>query len=405
MTDYRQAFIQGNLSQALSLVEQALRADPQNPAFINDYGVILYRLEQYENAHAAFEDALRLCPGNPEILDHLAKTSVELKRFHPGRIAVFCGADGPSFFEPIYQELKQYFDIRFFEGDNLTDVERLMDTSDISWFEWATNFPALALKNRPKCKTIVRLHRYEAYVGWCAQINWDNVDTLITVGNPWVLKQIKTQVPDIENRLDHRVIPNGVNLDKFTFANRKKGKNLAFVANLREVKNPALLLQCMAALVKKDPQYRLFMAGKVQDPVLEQYLQHMIPQLNLAGNVFFEGWQEDIESWLADKHFIVSTSSIESQGMGILEGMARGLKPIIHNYPGAEDVFSPEFLFDTIDDFTAQVCDPPYNSAAYRSFVERKYPLDSTLTAVLETVSRLLLSALAPVSNNYTYQL
>jgi glycosyltransferase involved in cell wall biosynthesis len=177
-------------------------------------------------------------------------------------------------------------------------------------------------------------------------------------------------------------IPNGVNLEKFKFVDRRKGKNIAFLANLRMVKNPAFLIQCMQKLHYIDREYKLFIAGNVFEPELEQYLRHIVNALKLQDSVVFEPFQRDVFGWLCDKHYIVSTSIIEGLPMGILEGMASGLKPVIHNYPGAESVFPKEFLFDIAEQFCEQILSQDYQSAKYRGYVEEKYSLAGQLGQV-----------------------
>jgi glycosyltransferase involved in cell wall biosynthesis len=204
----------------------------------------------------------------------------------------------------------------------------------------------------------------------------------VTVGNSFVRDALLQRVPDIERRTSVVTIPNGVNLPSFTFVNRPRGKNIAFLANLRMVKNPAFLLQCMQKLRYIDPEYRLFFAGMPSDAALEQYLRHMVDALELRDVVSFDGWQTDVNSWLQDKHYIVSTSIIESQGMGILEGMACGLKPVIHNFPGAGQIFPSEYLFNISEEFCAQICSDAYDPAKYRRFVEQNYPLKGQLDKI-----------------------
>jgi glycosyltransferase involved in cell wall biosynthesis len=131
-----------------------------------------------------------------------------------------------------------------------------------------------------------------------------------------------------------------------------------------------------------DPEYHLFLGGIFQDSALEQYLKHMINALDLGDVVFFDGWQADVNSWLEDKHYIVSTSIIESQGMGLLEGMACGLKPIIHNFPGAKQIFPTEFLFNIAEEFCEQILSDKYEPEVYRRFVEENYPLKSQLNKI-----------------------
>jgi glycosyltransferase involved in cell wall biosynthesis len=108
----------------------------------------------------------------------------------------------------------------------------------------------------------------------------------------------------------------------------------------------------------------------------------MVDVLDLGGVVFFDGWQDDVNSWLDDKHYIVSTSMIESQSRGVLEGMACGLKPVIHNFPGAGQTFPSEFLFNISEEFCEQICSDKYEPQRYRRFVEENYPLENQLKEI-----------------------
>jgi hypothetical protein len=287
-----------------------------------------------------------------------------------------------NFLQEIIEFTKKRFNVRVFEGKTEDELYELMQWSDISWFEWCTNLAAIA-SNKPKvCKMVVRLHRYEAYSNWPGQVNWRNVDTLITVGNPVVMQTLTARVPGIAEMTNVVSIPNGVNLEKFRFVDRRKGKNIAFLANLRMVKNPAFLIQCMQKLHYIDREYKLFIAGNVVEPEIEQYLRHIVKALKLQDTVVFEPFQRDVFGWLCDKHYIVSTSIIEGLPMCILEGMACGLKPVIHNYPGAEGVFPKEFLFDIAEQFCEQILSQDYQPAKYRGYAKERYSLAGQLGQV-----------------------
>ncbi|MBE0535194.1 MAG: glycosyltransferase, partial [Phycisphaerae bacterium] len=267
------------------------------------------------------------------------------------KIAFFCGGDGDTFLKDILDFARERFEVRVFDGDKVDQVQNLMVWSDISWFEWCTNLAEIGSKLPRVCRTIVRLHRYEAYSGWAGRINWENIDALVTVGNRCVDEMLEQQVPGLQYLTRRVTIPNGVNLEKIRFVRRKRGKNIAFVGNLRLVKNPMFVLQCMKRLCDIDPAYRLFIAGRTQELEVEQYVRHMIGVLGLKTQVLLDGWQEDVPGWLADKHYIVLTSVIESQGMGMLEGMAAGLQGLVHHFPGAEGIFPAEMLFNTAEEF------------------------------------------------------
>lgn len=300
------------------------------------------------------------------------------------KIAFFVGGDGQTFLKDIIEYTQQRYPVRIFEGKTSQDVYQLMQWSDISWFEWCTELAQIG-SNFPKvCRNIIRLHRYEAYLSWPKTINWENIDTLITVGNSWVIKALKDWVEDIEQRVHIVTIPNGVDIDKFKFKKRQPGKNIAFAASLRMVKNPMLLVHCMAELWRHDPGYHLYYAGTPHDKLLQHYIEHSLQRLGKIEAFHFDGFQEDMEGWLSDKSYLVSTSVIESQGMGIMEAMAGGIKPIVHDFPGAEEIYGTRYLFSTPQEFCRKVLEEEYDSEQYRTFVERKYPLNQQLMKINE---------------------
>lgn len=298
------------------------------------------------------------------------------------RVAFFCGGDGPTFLRPIEEYVRQRFPVGCFEGNTVPQVHQLMNGSDICWFEWCSELAEIGSHQVGKCKKVVRLHRYEAYLDWPKRVNWDAVDVLITVGNRFVRDTLFEQVPNLALRTRMETIPNGVDLDRIRFQRRRRGKQLAYIGDTRMVKNPMLLLQCMDELHRRDPEYHLHIAGKVQDMALDQYLRHMVRSLGLEGVVHFDGWRSDIQEWLTDQQYIVSTSVIESQGMGVLEGMAAGLKPVVHDFPGAQDTFGTEWLFRTPREFCDLVESMEYHPQQYRAFVEQRYSLSAQLKRV-----------------------
>jgi glycosyltransferase involved in cell wall biosynthesis len=323
---------------------------------------------------------------NQEILTPMIEV-IQTKR---PKIAFFCGLKGDTkFLTDIYEYTRYRYLVQLPAFKDVDQMYEVMKTSDISWFEWCTNMVVEASKLPKVCKNVVRLHRFEAYCDWPTQVQWENIDVLIIVGNSFVKDALLEQVPDIENSTCLVTIPNGVNLDKFRFVDRPRGKNLACVGYLNMRKNPMFLLQCMQKLHYIDPEYKLFFAGVYQDPMLEQYIRHIVQELKLTDVVFFDGWQEDINSWLQDKHYIVSSSIGESQGMGSLEGMACGLKPVIHNFPGANQIFPSEFLFDISEEFCEQICSVSYEPQRYCEFVRENYPLKNQLNKINDIFTQL----------------
>lgn len=443
----QQLVAQGQDAQIVELIDRSLKEKPASGTAWSDAGILLFVMNRYQQAAEHFERAMQ-CPDCPkDVWNNLARTYLALNRPESAvrligqiaaeglleesliealvsqwnqngqfassmevigsakkhlpqsqtiiqlqeqtrlcraKIAFFCGGDGKTFLKDIIDFAQQRYQVRVFEGTNTQQMAELMRWSDISWFEWCTNIALLGSQLPKVCRSIIRLHRYEAYTPFIREMQWQNIDLLITVGNSFVLDAMQRQVPDIRQKVSMVTIPNGVNLDKIRFVPRKPGKNLAFVASLRLVKNPMFLLQCMAKLHHYDPDYKLFIAGDRNDVLLDQYMTYQIKEFGLQDVVIFDGWQSDIPRWLSDKHYLLVTSVIESQGMGCLEAMAAGIRPVIHNFPGSRETFGSEYLFNTPEEFCDHILDGQYDSELYRDFVERRYDLAVQLRKINE---------------------
>jgi hypothetical protein len=375
----------GRANEAAQLFDKMQQLGVLNADILNRTANIFLNQNNKAGAIEMLLRSLQICP-NQEILQPM----IQVIRSKRPKVAFFCGLTGDTkFLTDIYEFIERRFNVRFFEGQDANQMYELMKWSDISWFEWCTNMAVQASRLPNVCKNIIRLHRFEAYGEWPGHVQWENIDSLITVGNSFVEEALLQKVPNIRNRTQLITIPNGVNLDKFEFTDGARGKNIASVGYLNMRKNPMFLLQCMQKLHYIDPEYKLFFAGNFQDSMLEQYIRHIVRALKLTDVVFFDGWQEDMNTWLKDKHYIVSASIGESQGMGLLEAMACGLKPVIHNFPGADQIFPSEFLFNISEEFCEQILSGTYEPQRYRGFVETNYSLKDQLSKVNEIFTRL----------------
>lgn len=393
----------GRANEAMQLFDDMQRLGILNVDVLNRTANVFLNQGNYADAIETLLRSLQLAP-EQEIL----KPMIEVIRSKRARIAFFCGpADQMQSLTDIHEFIEPRFPVRLFEGQNANEAYELMKSSDICWFEGCTDVAVQASKQPKVCKNIVRLRGFDqvpaprfqgdkftpaqagAGLDWISQILWENIDVLIVDGNPFVKDALLQKVPDIENRTRLVTVPNGVDLDKFKFIDRGRGKNLTCIGQVSMRANPMLLLQCMQKLHYIDSEYRLFFAGIFQNPMVEQYVRHMVQALELTEVVFFESWQEDINSWLKDKHYIVSGSIAESQGMGLLEGMACGLKPVIHNFPGASEAFPSEFLFNISEEFCQQILSDTYEPQRYRRFVEENYPLKNQLSTINSILTQL----------------
>ncbi len=79
----------------------------------------------------------------------------------------------------------------------------------------------------------------------------------------------------------------------------------------------------------------------------------------------------------------------------MLTGMACGLRPAVHNFPGAEVLMDKEFLFDLAEDFCELLLVSSYEPERYRSIVEENHTLRSRMSAINDVLVRLEKDVLA----------
>ena len=305
---------------------------------------------------------------------------------------VFFVKDGMNnFFEDIIMRLDGEYWTRKISVTDIAQLETGMEWADICWFEWCDDIIASA-SAMPVCrnkKVICRLHRYEAFTRYPARVIWESVDKLVIV-TPHLKELLEKNFPGISKRVDIVVIENGVDLDRYSFKKRDAGYNIAMVGYLHSRKNPVMLLQIIKKLVETDKRYKLFIAGRFQEQLLRLYWEYQVIRMGLSDNVIFDGWQRDISSWLEDKNYLLSTSIHESFGYGIAEAMARGIKPVIHDFLNADEIWDKRFLFNTVDEAVDMILDDSYDSEAYRDFIKSRFNLDDKVAEIRKLLSELM---------------
>ncbi|HPV01404.1 MAG TPA: CDP-glycerol glycerophosphotransferase family protein [Clostridiales bacterium] len=310
----------------------------------------------------------------------------------PKKKIVFFVKDGMNnFFEDILVKLEGEYWTRKISVSDLSQIEEGIEWADICWFEWcdelivnASRIPAARNK-----KIICRLHRYEAFTQYPANVVWESVDKLIVV-TPHLKELLEMNFPGISKRVDIAVIENGVDLEKFSYKKRDKGFNVAMIGYIHSRKNPVMLLQIINKLVKTDSRYKLYIAGHFQDKLIKLYWEYQIERMGLTDNVIFDGWQEDISSWLEDKNYLLSTSIHESFGYGIAEAMARGVKPVIHDFLYADEIWDKNFLYNTVDEAVNMILDDDYCSETYRDYIKNRFSLDDKVNTIKKLLNELM---------------
>ncbi|EJO5349500.1 glycosyltransferase [Clostridium botulinum] len=282
-----------------------------------------------------------------------------------------------NFIDDIINYLSLNYDTKKVIVNHYNQIDEEMKKADICWFEWCDSLVAYGskLEMAKNKKIICRLHSYESFTNYIYQVNWNNVDKVI-----FVAEHIKRIVLSKIFIPQHKVyvIPNGIDLSKQEFKERKKGFNIAYVGYINFKKGPMLLLHAFKKIFDTDNRYKLHIAGTFNEERYSLYFNQMIKELGLDNNVIFYGWQKDINKWLEDKNYLICTSVLESQGLGIMEAMSKGIRPLIHNFVGAKEVYPEKYIWSSLDDIVNMLSDEIYSSLEYRDFIEKNYSLSDT---------------------------
>lgn len=297
------------------------------------------------------------------------------------RLGVWAADNNFHFLEPVLERLPERYKIqRFTWSPEVPEsiMKRQLERVDVVWFEWGDG-PAIPgsrlVANKP---TICRIHRYEIYSPAPRHIHWQNIDCLTLISQTMCAMFMEKHGNVFSPGIPIEVVPNAIDVAHFPFRTEKEPNyNLAFLARIHAVKNPMLLLQIFKKVVDRDERYQLHIAGQVQHTEVAEYLVHQIKQMGLHHNVHFYGHlsREEVLQFLPQCSHLLSTSIIEGHPVGIMEGMAVGLRPVIHDFLGSRALYPEEFIFNTVDEAVDMILNAPLEPERYRAFIEEHYNL------------------------------
>lgn len=384
-------FIEGNYDEAERNFKTGLLKDYNNFDLLYNLAKLKEKQEKKDEALSYYLLANKYC-SDDALKNEISETIKALnengtKADIPVKIAFFVKPRMDNFLDDIIMGLTGDYETRKILVNGYEQINEGMAWADICWFEWCDELVIYGSKHplAKEKKIICRLHSYEAFTDYPVNVHWQSVDKIIFVGEH--IKEIVNNKVGIADR--SVIINNGIDLEKFNFKERDKGFNVAYVGYINYKKGPMLLLQVINSLVKKDKRYKLHIAGRFQDERYVLYFNQMLNELNLQNSVIFHGWIEDINEWLEDKNYIISTSVLESQHCSIMEAMAKGIKPIIHNFVGAKRIFNEKYIWNTVDDAVDMIVSKEYDSREYRKFIEDNYSLEKQIKNIKGVITEL----------------
>lgn len=331
----------------------SMRAMPLDPMFVEYdkhtwmphaglFDVYIKRGD-WENAHKVGKRAVELnAPSH--FLGRFSRFEKDHTKYGNRKIAVLIDRGQADFIQPVMNEwIKQGKEV--ISATEVSDIDEVLRWEpDIIWCEWGGDLAAEITKRDTNARIIVRIHGYEVYSGLVQQVNWLAVDSVICVSQR-LAGDILKQCPIVDRSCRIHIVPGGVPVD-VELGSRGDGKQIAMLGFVNDRKNIPLALQILAQC----PKHTLHIAGEWQSQELRNYVEHMANELGIVDRLEIYGRVEDKWAFLADKDFILSTSTRETFHYAIAEGMMVGLKPVIHNWPSAAEFYEKDWIFDTVSD-------------------------------------------------------
>lgn len=278
---------------------------------------------------------------------------------------------------PYFREVLSGYDLLETSTVFLPLLDELSYRADVLFSMWTNEIVDHWTHKFPDKKIITYLRRFELWEkSTLNKIDFNNIDAMIFVSF-FIGKEFEIQHPELNGVFKKYLIPNGVDLDRFPLKSNKAGeKKIAFVGQLKHVKNFPLALQVLSELPE---EYTLHHIGLVTSEQIAGQILSYTHSLGLQNRVVFypQVAPDQMPEWYKDKDYILSTSINEGNPNCIIEAMAMGIKPIIHNWPGAREQFPHDLVFNTIDEAKNLIENKDFEPEFYRSWIEQRYSLDN----------------------------
>ncbi|MCC6189283.1 MAG: glycosyltransferase family 4 protein [Anaerolineales bacterium] len=265
-----------------------------------------------------------------------------------------------AFFEEVYDELARhhrtrlfhprqtslpFFQERFNRALGERDLRRFLSSSDVVFFEWASELLGAASQLPKVCGIVTRLHRYELY-RWADGINWEAVDKVILVSRA---KQREFMARYPQQAAKAIVIPEAVSLERFQPHPRAFGGHLGILCNLAPRKRVYELILAFYELNRREPGLHLHIGGG-EHPLFPDYphaLQSLVSKLGLQDQVTFYGRVTRPEEWYSQIDIFISNSYSEGLQVSPMEAIAAGAYCLAHQWDGADELLPEASLYYT----------------------------------------------------------
>lgn len=291
-------------------------------------------------------------------------------------------------------ELVEWADVLWFDtSDNniksATNPGEAILADDANFQPWDLHKHDLTGK-----KVIVRPLDIEIWQGHHSGALWDVVTDIIFIA-PHIreLANIE-QFPDLRPETKIHTIPCAVDLDRYSFAERGPGFDIAVVSERWMSKGSDYILQIALKLKEIDERYKIHWLGQRSDyqwelAYFDDFVEHN--KLNIEfTNMLLD--DDTVDHFLEGKNYLLHASHKEAFSYATAEAMAKGIKPVLHRFYGADDLW-PGMTWIGIDEAVAMITGEnwlvqPYDSMDYRQYlIDHCYTLPQMMESFEEVIS------------------
>jgi hypothetical protein len=266
-------------------------------------------------------------------------------------------------------------EVNFEPGSN----EFLADKSDVVFVDQFDNnvyYLKERMKNKANVKVFGRALDWDVWIGNLRDQNMiDWVDGVFCIA-PHIEKRLRAEA-NMEGKL--HFVRLGVDMNKFTFKKEFGGYNIVMPVNEVDwyLKNTLMGLRIFHQLVREThTDWKLFIKGHFKEP---EYFQLIIKDYIEKSGIkpyvqIDEQWVDDYNVYLEPMDYCLLPSLKEGFSFVTAQCAAKGIKPVLNWWYGAEGLWPKDWLFLDEDEATAKIIQAhDKNPFEYRDYIDKTY--------------------------------
>ena len=282
--------------------------------------------------------------------------------------------------------LVEWADVLWFETtDNnilsATNPSEALLADDANFKPWALCDHDLTGK-----RVIVRPIDIEVWQQHYMGVDWTHVNDVVFIA-PHIRNLVDVEaLQGYHQDMGVHVIPHSVDLDAWTFKERQPGFNIAVVSERWISKGTSEILQIALKLKQIDKRYKITWLGQRSDYQWEHaYRDEFVEHHQL--NIEFVNMVDSVDEFLEDKNYLLHASHKEAFSAATAEAIAKGIKPVLHRFFGADDIW-PGITWSSVDEAIEMITETNnYHSEKYRDYLIQH---DYTLPLMMAKIDKLI---------------